>query len=641
MKQLRRWLAGAALAAALLVHACGEVTTILDQPIEYRTELDVTSQVLSGSGDTLVGDRVRFGVTVTREGQPFEAGGPLFESSDPEVVEILNAETGDALFAGVGQATVSVAFTEPRQPDSLLRASLVVPVDSFAVDVQLTALSSGTSGDTLVGDTVQFVTRVTRGDGREVSAVFRYTSSDASIVEILDATAGTALLTGPGNAEVTVTLLDPPVPDGPLTAVLPVHVEDFAINIDLASVSSGRVEVGDTLVTDSVQFSVAVQLQGEAVDVVDPVFTSSDPAIIEILDAEAGRAVLADTGTATVSVTFTEPELPRQDESRRVRVTTYRVDVNGPGSPVMGDTVDYSVNVVATRDGSSLPVSGQQFQSTDASVLRVLDQNSGRTFVRDVGQAEVGVSLTSPTLPHQNLSGTLPVIVTQERFYGAASQTAGDFGDTISLSSSEVHRFSAGTRVRFPNGAAGYVESVTLNQLEFVVGAGANSGPLTLTNLVDDQGGDRGDVQTLWTFDAGGTVADAFEPNDALPLAEKDEIGSFPFEALLSSDPSKSAPADTNFFYFVINKKTSIDVTAQWQQDADLDFKVCEVLGNPPVSYPSGGPVCPYGPADNSQDRTREEAQGVQLDRAIYIVAFYCVDCPSVPLTYRVNITEP
>ncbi len=637
MMRYRHLFAGL-LPAAVFAAGCDDVTMVVEDATEFQTTISVSSTIIETTGDTLVGDTVQFAFTVTRDGSLFRVSAPRFESSDSDVVRILDPTTGAAVFQSTGRAIVSVAFTEPQFPDSMLRAAMTVPVDSLSLS--LSVLSDFVvSGDTLVGDTVQFNASVKRKDGREVeNALAFFQSSDATVVKFVDATTGVAELTGPGTALVTVTFLSPIVPGPPLSAVIPISVTDFAVILSLASVSSGSIEAGDTLVSDSVRFSVFARKGEETLPVTSPTFVSSDLSVLDILDPRTGRAVFADTGTAVVTVSFTDPDLPRRTASRTLWVTTYRVDVSGPTSPPMGDVVQYVATVIDTRSGQPAGTSGRKFSSSNTSVAEILDSRDGETFIRDVGGAEIRVTFDKPALPYSGLEGGLGLNVTQERFYGAASHKKGDFGDDIRLSSSAVHRFTENTWVEFPNGTVGFVDQVTSSRLDFFVPAGASSGQLRLHNLVDDKGQSRNNVPTSWAFESEGTVKDKFEPNDEFPLGNGVRIKSVPWVHLLSSDPDKSAPADTNFFWFSLNRTASFDFTAEWQQDADLDLKVCLAVNQPPVDYWRGGngqPICARGPAENSRNRSREEALGLTLGRGTWILAYYCVDCPDVPLTYR------
>jgi hypothetical protein len=483
---------------------------------------------------------------------------------------------------------------------------------------------------------------VTRDDGRPAERTrAEYVSSDSTVVRILDSPAGFAFLASGGTAEITATFDEPRVPGGPLTANTTINVTDLAVELTLSSVASATIEAGDTLVGDSVQFGVTVVIAGDTIPIVSPSFTSSNPAVVEFVNPTTGRAFFADSGTATVTVGFTELGAPRYSTSEPFRVTTYVASIGGPSGPTMGDTVTYTVTAVDTRDGKLVATSGAVFESSDASVLRVLDPGGGVAFVRDIGQTEVRVRLGEPALPYRSVEAATTVQVSEERFYGTTSATSGDFGDVVRLTASPVHRFSDSTWVAFSNGAPAFVESATPFELEFSVGAASASGPLQLRNLVDDVGQPRSFVLTNWTFEGQGTVEDQFEPNDAFPLTSKLEIKSLPWDELLSSDPQKTAPADTNFFWFRLNRKTTLDFNVEWQQDADLDFKVCRGDKRPPVGYKrdKGVPICAREPSQNSQDRMREEAVGLQLAKATWVVAFYCIDCPTLPLTYRVRIS--
>ncbi len=526
-------------------------------------------------------------------------------------------------------------------------------MDSLSVEISATS-ATVLAGDFLLGDTVTFDAEVRDKNDNPVQTAGRQFQSLTSAVSI-DATTGVAVLEETGEARVAVTFTQPLVPGpDPLGDDSVFTVLDFRVLVSVSSVSSGFLPgnppPGDTLASDSVIFTASVLKGTDNVPVADPTFTSGKPAVVNILDASTGRAVLAGFGQDTVRVTFTNPEVPRKSGQLVVPVGTFVVDVTGNTSPTMGDTVpSYTATVTDTRTGQVVTnTSGQVFSSSDVSVARVLDPGTGRTFVRDIGQADILVEFAEPRLPHDTVRGSLTIDVTEERFYGAFSDTTGTFGltaagDTVIVSASEVHFFTANTRVEFPNGTIGFVDSVAADLLRFFVPAGADTGQLVLRNLVDDNAQPRDGVPTRIVFNGPGSavVDDLFEPNDTFPLTAGLEITQFPFEALLSWDPRKSAPADTNFLYFVLNAATTFDFMAEWQQDADLNFKLCSGDSPPPpADYARDAgmnPICQF--FAESLDRTQEIQSGETLSAGIYVIAYYCVDCPAtLPLTYRVRI---
>jgi len=634
----RRALILVLLAAGAFAVACEDVTQVVQDSTEYKTTLAVSSVILDTTGDTLVDDTVTFSTTVTRDGTLYRASEPFFESSDSNIVKILDPTSGLAALDSVGSAIVSVTFTAAEFPDSLLRAAMTVPVDSLTVFVSMLS-DFVVTGDTLVGDTVQFNATVVRRDGREVEDVVAlFESSDTSVLKFIDVTTGLAYLNGSGTAEVTATFLRPLVPGTPLVATVPIKVTAFAVLLDVASVNSGAIQDGDTLVSDTVQFSVSALLDDDTLPVANPYFVSSNPGVVTVLDPVQGLAVFADTGTAVLTVSYNDPDLPNRTRSHDVRVTTYLPFINGPATPIMGDEVKYSAIVVDTRTGQVVGTSGRRFSSSDPSVAQVLDDEDGEFLIRDIGSAEIQVTFERPTLPYSSIYNSFGINVTEERFYGRASKYKGDFGDDIRLYSSAVHRFTQDSWVEFPNGTVGWLEDVTEERLDFIVPAGADEGQLTLHNLVDSQGRNRDDVLTTWSFEGEGTVDDEYEDNDEFPLKNKQRITSVPWIRLLSSDPSKSAPADTNFFWFRLFGTFNFDFAATWQQDANMDLKVCRGNKNDPTDYArdgNGRPICVYGPEDNSGNRSSEQALNLSLSTGYWIIAYYCVDCPDTPLTYQ------
>ena len=581
---------------------------------------------------------------MTQDGQPVQLSAPVFASDSPQIVEI-DAATGQASFLRTGRATVTVTFSENVFPDSLLAGRLVVPVDSFSVEITPTSPTVDATGELLESDTVVFEATVERKDGRPVqTAGQQFVSGDAAVVSFVDDTAGLAALVAAGQAPVGVSFDEPMVPGGSLAGLDTFNVTDFSLTLSVASVAgSTAIASGDTLVSDSVQFNATLVKDGQGQPIVNPTWTSSDPSVIEILDASTGRAVFTDTGTAAVALTFSDPVVPQQGDSMVVHVGTYLVQISGPSSPVMGDTISYSATVVDSRTGSPVTASGPNWTSSDPAVVRVINPNTGATFVRDIGGADVAVAYADPQLPFAPVAGAMPVVITEERFYGAFSVTSGDFGDEVFVDSSGVHKFTDSTRVYFGNGSVGFVTSSTPPLLRFDVGAGSDTSQLTLVNLADESGGFRDSVLTRITFDGEGTVDDPFEDNDTFPLTNADEITSYPFEALLSWDPTKSAPADTNFFWFTLSGVLTFDIIADWQQDNyDINFTVCSGNGAPPTNYVSDaqGPICQRPASSNAQDFVEEELNLI-LNAGSYVLKFYCEGCSSaVPLTYRVRVTS-
>ncbi len=756
------------IGAVLLASSCEEITTS-SETSTFRVSVSVEDSPFVLQGLMLVGDQVRFQATVTENGQPVSASGQRFVSSMPGIVDILDENTGQAVFRGVGTADVTVTVAEPRLEGSEpLQATIRVRVTEYLVELGLESTVTGTAvspSDGLVGDVVRVVptVRLERNDSVVTSGGLTIvSSSNTSVINPAPGADDEAALQGEGNAVLTVTLDQPDIPGtgNRLTETIEVTVNDFMVAFGVSSEEDDSfLQAGDTLVTDSVRFSATLMKAGSPEPTSGAMWASSDSFIVAFRDAAAGIAVFrGDTGTATVSVTFQDPPLPGPPASTDVRVTEFIVDsvlveslFTGPGaltdtlksdsvrfsvavtetrdkqseltsimmiestdsavvnpvvnaiatdeavisdagratvtvslaqprlprdtlrptvvfpvgtyiatidnqtpaSPIMGDTIQYAVSVTDTRPDPDTLLStfSVNYTSSDASVIRVEDAAVGKTFARDTGTATVTATLTGPTLPNPTavVSDSRMTPITVERFYGLFNKTSGTFGatqngDTVKVAASEVHFFTDSTRVLFPNGTLGFVDRVTVagDSLIFLVPAAADTGQLTLRNLKDDLGGFRDNVLTRIVFDGPGSavVDDFFEPNDNFPLTAGLEITSFPFEALLSWDPSKSMPADTNFLYFELTSTTTLDFTAEWQQDANVDFKLCNGNANPPTDYVIGGggnPICQF--FAQSLDRSQESQTAPNLSPNIYVIVYYCVDCPAtLPLTYRVRI---
>jgi len=734
-----------------------------ETPSSLLVQLYVEGSAFLAAGDTLVGDTVQFSARVTEDGEPIAIVAQSFSSSNPSVIEILDASAGEATFTGVGESMLEVTITDPQLGGQAgdLQARMNVRVTQYTVELGLTSTVTGGSvdpADGLVGDTVQVVATV-RKDGVEVpsSGVAIESSGNPSVVDPGAAGADVAAFADPGTARLTVTIDEPPIPgNDPLQATLDVTVKDFVVVLDLASLVPGSTSLadGDTLVSDSVAFSAAVIKAGDdTVPDTGPRWASSNSSVVRIVDDMAGvasfdgtgtasvsvsfdnadipgepfstdvrvttfvtavncstlvvgsthladgdtlvtdsvrfytdvtkdgqprsstvtaiesseplrldpvaaspdQAVFADTGTARVRVTLSEPTLPRATlrDSLDFRITTYLLTAESasPDPPVMGDTVQYYASVTDTRDGSQVASPMLDFASSNTTVVRLLEAAAGRAFARDTGTARVDVTLVEPTLPRGTLADTFAATtISEERFYGEFSRLDGDFGTAVTIWESEVHSFKANTEVRFFNGAAGFVDSVSasLDTLWFTVGAGTDVSQLTLIHLKDDSGSDRDTVLSYNAFSGGGTVDDAYEPNDSFPLPDTAAVNLtnwLPFEALLCIDPNRlpgdTLPSEANFFWLSVpsGQTWTLDVRAETQQDANIDFFICNGIGNPPTDY--DGTACARPAANNDPDPRVEEELGQGLGAGRHVFSFYCTSgCDAAAVTYKVMIVQ-
>jgi hypothetical protein len=292
------------------------------------------------------------------------------------------------------------------------------------------------------------------------------------------------------------------------------------------------------------------------------------------------------------------------------------------------------------------------FSASDPSVIEFLSASTGRALVRDTGQTRVRVVVNDPGLPAGVVADSLPPLtIAEERFYGSFSKNFGEFGstpegDAVIVAATDVHRFTDSTRIEFPNGTIAFIDSLRPDTLVFLVPAGADTGQLVVRNLVDDQGGFRDDILTRTVFNGPGSdaVDDYYEPNDAFPLSSGVKIAT-PLEVLLAIDPTKTAPPDTNFFYLEVpsGPARTLNVRAEWQQDANLDFFICNGDGtaDPPTGYTS---FCTRPDSDNSSLKNGLEEDTVTLGAGVHVFAFYCPTtagaCPALPLTYKVTIEQ-
>jgi hypothetical protein len=747
---------------ALVASGCDDITNE-EGPTTLRVEISATDSPFLAAGDTLVGDTVQFEVQVF-DGQTEMQASDLQFAAVGGAVEILNASTGRATFADVGQSTVTVTVGEPDLGGAVtLHADMTVIVKRYDVELALVSTVTGAAVEAengLLGDTVRVEATVRKGTEEVSTSGLNVTqSTDDQVANPAAPGADVVSYDGTGDATLTATLSEPPVPgDAPLTATVDVSVKDFAVDLSAESLVPGSSHLanGDTLVTDSVVFRATVvragndtlknntsdgtlwtsesggaivemksdsvgafratgqdtvfveftdlDLPGEpfklpirvttyntaigvttlvpgsdhlatgdtlltdSVQVTSTVTRASDGAArassiayLESTDSTVvsprdstivkNQALFADTGTATITAHLAQPQLPRASlqGDLDLEISTYLLTADSATSetPVMGDTVQYYTTVIDTRDGSQVGSPVLSFASSNATAVRVLSAATGRALARDTGSAEVNVTLTDPDLPRGTVADTFAVTdISEERFYGKFDVTTGDFGDTVIIAASEVHAFTDSTKIFFPNGTVLFVDSVidaNPDTIVAIVGAGANSGLLKLSNLWANGADDRDDVPTRITFTSPGSVADAFEPNDTFPLAHADSFivpgtsGVF-FEEYLSIDPTKSDPIDNDFFWFTLTENVTLDITAEWQQEANIDFYVCTGVGVPPSELL--GTPCQLEAFDTST--AGPETGSVSLiTGGPYVLRFWCKDnCPTVPLTYKVTISR-
>ncbi|HSG81155.1 MAG TPA: hypothetical protein VLC48_02815, partial [Gemmatimonadota bacterium] len=617
---------------------------------QYEVELKLVSTITDTEVDTteaLQSDTVRVEATVRLNGVtvPGVSGVRIQSSSDPGVAApVPPSPTDRAALLSDGQARLRVTLTEPSIPGSApLADSINVTVVDFLVALSVQSLVAGSdhldpNGDTLVTDSVRFsafvVTSVT--DSTPVSGA-TWTSTNTAAVAIRNASTGVAAFVGVGTADVQVTFTDPVVPQQ--SGTLRVPVTTLVPTDTLKSVFTAAVT--DTLVTDSVQVIPVVTKSGQAQPgVVLRSIQSTDSSVIEIVDGPAGRILFADTGAASLIVTIDEPDLPRREVADTIplRSTTYIASIGGPGSaPVMGDTVQYSVTVTETRGGTTLTSFDRTFLSSDASVIRFLNDSTGRALARDLGTTTVSVRLDDPSLPDPTAEVTdalAPTTISGERFYGRITPLTGDFGVAVKVYASEVHTFTDSTRIAFSNGTVLFVDSVWTDSIWAVVGAGTNASQLTFDNLLGDGSPDRDNVLSRATFAGQGGIADPYEPNDTFPLTTADSMG-VSFEAVLSFDPSKADPIDNDFFYFFMQPGDSITAEVQWQQTANLDFYVCSGNGNPPNGVLA---ICQLD-GSSSDTSGSESARDFIGAGGPYVLRVWCASsCPAVPVTYKVSL---
>jgi hypothetical protein len=745
------------LAAVTLAGLSCESSVTDQVPSTLSVEIAVGDSPFLSAGDTLVGDTVTFQVEVKDGGVVIPSSGYEFAVVSGSSVEIINASTGQAAFTDVGQSTVRVTVQDPDLGGSVtLRASMPVEVKQYDVELALVSTRTGADVDAATGlldDTVQVVATVRKGTEVVASSDPAVTSSNQNVANPVTAGGDIVAYDAEGDATLTATFTSPQIPGpDPLAAGLPVTVSAFDVGIKLESMvpGSNHLANGDTLVTDSLVLQAGVVRAGDVLvkdtTATGTAWTSSRPAVIQIVQDTIARLLAADT--ATLFVSFTGLDLPGEPFPVPVRVSTYTTQVRlaslytaqdpladtlvtdsvqasttvtstkdgstQPGTisliassdstvispvlnaiaedvavfadtgsaqliveladptlpqatlqgivdlqvstyyvladsvssetPVMGDTVQYYASVWDTRPDPDTVLIDESldFTSSNTRAVSLLDAATGRALARDTGSAEVSVSLIGPTLPNSLVADTFNALsVPEEFFYGVFSALSGNFRDTVVVRASVVHSFTDSTRVFFPNGTVALMDTSWTDSMRVIVGAGANSGELLLYNLLANGSEDRDSVPTRDTFLASGGIADPFEPNDTFPLTVADSFtvpsvaGVF-FEEVLSIDPTKLDPIDNNFFWFTLSQNVTLNITAEWQQQANIDFYVCTGVNVPPQGLL--GTPCQLEAFDTSTTgpETGSVAPGIG---GPYVLRFWCEDsCPTVPLTYKVTI---
>jgi hypothetical protein len=641
---------------------------------EYDVELSLASMVTGSAVDPsggLLGDTVRVEATVRKGTEVIpDAGLTVTESSDDQVANTAAGGPDVVSYDGTGDATLTITFTEPAIPGDLpLSATIDVSVNDFTVDVVAESLVPGSdhlmNGDTLVTDSVVFRALVIRALNdtlkKNTSDGTLWTSSSGgSVIQMKSDSVAAFRATGQDTVFVEFTDLD--LPGEPFKH--PIAVTTYNATIDVITLVSGsdHLATGDTLVTDSVQVTSTVTRASDGASRASSIayLESTDSTVVSPRDSTIvkNQALFADTGTATLTARLAQPLLPRDSlrDALDLEISTYVVTAESatPATPVMGDTVQYDATVTDTRDGSQVASPGLDFVSSNSTAVRILSATAGSALARDTGSAEVRVTLTDPDLPRGTVADTFAVTdITEERFYGTIDVTSGDFGDPVIIAGSEVHTFTDTTKVSFPNGTILFVDSVNAarDTMWATVGAGTNTGQLTMWGLRANGTSDRDSVTTVFSFAGGGEVNDEFEPNDGFPLDSLvHRLDVLPFEALLAIDPTKTAPPDTNFFYIRVTAAggITVNIRSETQQNSNIDFFVCNALGgginDPPTGYDSP-PGCARERSlnDAGADIRVEEANGVTLGLGRHVIGFYCSGagpCPTGATTYKVTIEQ-
>lgn len=243
---------------------------------------------------------------------------------------------------------------------------------------------------------------------------------------------------------------------------------------------------------------------------------------------------------------------------------------------VTGDSLAYDVFQV-TQTALIVPLS-QRWSVIDTSRVRVVNENTGRFFVRRTGMDTIVVeAVVSTAVGNVTLVARRPIRVTDELFFGTLSPTTVRFLNVVMVTAPPEQRFGAGSQILFaPDPAVTtlpFIPGIVLTRsgdgtFTAIVPAGIirSASPVAITAFQPDG---RTLVSRQDATRAGGdTDLDAYEPNDAdaAPISAPP----FPFGDVMSIDTD----ADLDVYSFTLSAARTTTISLLWNVGSNLDFRL-------------------------------------------------------------------
>lgn len=235
-----------------------------------------------------------------------------------------------------------------------------------------------------------------------------------------------------------------------------------------------------------------------------------------------------------------------------------------------GDTIAYDVFQVT--EGAFVVPRAQTWFASDTSIVRVLNDRTGRFFVRRLGTDTIKVEAEIETNAAGNvtITGQRTIRVTQELFFGPLSPTTVAFRDPLAVSAPPEQPLGPNTQVLLAADPAsgdltvipGIVTGRTGNTgLTVVVPAGFTTSPVGLTDI-------QPDARTLISRRM---IARAANDNDLDPFDRADSTAiPIPFTDILSLHDS----LDVDTYSFTLNEVTTLRFFIAWNVPSNLDLRL-------------------------------------------------------------------
>ncbi len=401
------------------------LTATIDVSVDNFTVDYIIESLVPGSdhlltGDTVITDSVVFRALVVRAGNDTlknkTSDGTLWTSwSSGTVIEMKNDSVG--AFRATGEDTVFVEFTDLDLPGEPFKLPIEVTTYNTTIDVTTRVPGSDhlATGDTVVTDSVRVTSTVTRAkDGADRGGVIAYLeSTDENVVKPSATVQDEAVFADTGTATLTAVLAQPVLPRDSLQ-------DDLALRISTYVVTAGSATPATPIMGDTVQYDATVidTRDGSVIGTPGLDFASSNSTAVRILSATTGRALARDTGSAEVSVTLTDPDLPRGTVADTFAVTdisterfygTFDVTSGDFGDPVgtfdvtsgdFGDPV-----VIAASEVHTFTDTTKVF-FPNGTVLFVDSINAARDTMWATVGAGTNTSAEQLTLRHLRANGT-------------------------------------------------------------------------------------------------------------------------------------------------------------------------------------------------------------------------------------------